>query len=56
MKFGKLSNYALKGQDLVLDFEGIQARIEVITSSIISGIIAYPPPNDTAPIFKKVKN
>ena len=36
MKFGKLSNYELKGQDLILDFEGVQARIEVITPSIIS--------------------
>ena len=36
MKFGKLSNYALKDQDLILDFEGIQAKIEVITPSIIN--------------------
>lgn len=36
MKFGKLSNYKLQGQYVYLDFEGVEARIEVITPAIIN--------------------
>lgn len=36
MQFGKLSNYELQGQKLLLDFEGVRARLEVITPNIIN--------------------
>ena len=35
MKFGKLSNYKLDGQKVILDFEGKKASVHVITSKII---------------------
>ena len=36
MKYGKLSNYELRGQQIYLDFEGVKARIEVLTPTIIN--------------------
>ena len=34
--FGKLTGYKQAGQDILLDFEGKNARISVITSKIIN--------------------
>ena len=36
MNLGKLKNYTLEGQKLLLDFEGGQASVAVITSKIIN--------------------
>ena len=36
MKFGKLSGYKLNGQNVMLNFEGQEASIQVITSKIIN--------------------
>lgn len=36
MKFGKLNDYKLSGQKVLLDFEGQEARIEIITPRIIN--------------------
>ncbi len=36
MEFGKLSHYKVDGQKVILDFEGTQAEIRVITSEIIN--------------------
>lgn len=36
MKFGKLTSYAVKGQDIILDFEGKKAQIRVLTPKIVN--------------------